>query len=582
MLGSLTAIWISIMLLMVLIMTFAIGSVVSTLSSGSTPVKISDNSILTIELNGNIEERVVTPDIYDMINERPQPTALENILNAIKAAEDDESIIGIYLQCKGAAAGLATREAIRDALAAFKERGKWIVAYGDAYTQGDYYVASVADEIYLNPVGAVELKGLASGIPFFKGFLDKAGIEMQVIKVGTFKSAVEPYIMTGMSEANRLQTSVFLDNMWKHMADEIASSRGIKVDSLNILADSMLVMTPAENLVDLKVVDGLKYTNEMSDYLKTQSLTNAKKSIPLVSVGDYLGSGVKVPHEKSEKKKIAVYYAAGDITESEKGGIASDRVVPDIIKLAEDDDIDGLVLRVNSGGGSAFASEQIWHALEVLKSKDKPFYVSMGDYAASGGYYISCGADKIYAQPLTLTGSIGIFGMIPCVKELLNNKLGINFDFVSTNANSSGPNIMEPMTPFQRQRLQQEVDRGYELFTSRCAEGRGISQDSIKAIAEGRVWDGMTAKKIGLVDELGSLEDAIADLADENGFTKYQVISYPDAKASFWDVILEFNTQMRVNSLKKELGIWYPAYEEMKRLDRLSPVQARMETVLFE
>ena len=281
MLGSLTAIWISIMLLMVLIMTFAIGSVVSTLSSGSTPVKISDNSILTIELNGNIEERVVTPDIYDMINERPQPTALENILNAIKAAEDDESIIGIYLQCKGAAAGLATREAIRDALAAFKERGKWIVAYGDAYTQGDYYVASVADEIYLNPVGAVELKGLASGIPFFKGFLDKAGIEMQVIKVGTFKSAVEPYIMTGMSEANRLQTSVFLDNMWKHMADEIASSRGIKVDSLNILADSMLVMTPAENLVDLKVVDGLKYTNEMSDYLKKQSLTNAKKSIQI-------------------------------------------------------------------------------------------------------------------------------------------------------------------------------------------------------------------------------------------------------------------------------------------------------------
>lgn len=582
MLGSLTAIWISIMLLIVLMMTFAIGSVVSSLSSGSVPVKVGANSILCIELDSNIEERVVTPDIYDMINERPQPLALENIIKAIKAAEEDDNIRGIYLRCRGASAGLATREAIRAAIADFKESGKWVMAYGDVYTQGDYYVATAADEIYLNPVGAVELKGLASGIPFFKGLLDKAGIEMQVIKVGTFKSAVEPYIMTGMSEANRLQTSVFLDNMWNRMAGEIAKSRHIAIDSLNLLADSMLVMSPAEELVGLKVVDGLKYADEMSDYLKTQSFTDKKKSLPLVSVGEYLGSGVTIPHEKSAKKKIAVYYAAGDITENGKGGIASERVVPDILEIADDDDIDALVLRVNSGGGSAFASEQIWHALEVLKSKGKPFYVSMGDYAASGGYYISCGADKIYAQPLTLTGSIGIFGMIPCAKNLMNEKLGVNFDFVTTNANGSGPNIMEPLTPFQRHRLQQEVERGYELFTSRCAEGRGVSQDSIKAIAEGRVWDGVSAKKIGLVDELGSLSDAVEALADEQGYKKYQIIAYPDAKASFWDMIMEFNSQMRVKALKKELGVFYPAYEELKSISSQSAVQARMETIVVE
>ncbi|MDE5940835.1 MAG: signal peptide peptidase SppA, partial [Muribaculaceae bacterium] len=527
-----------------------------------------------------IEERTTTPDFYDIINDTPQPASLADILDAIEAAADDDNILGIYLKCDGASAGIATRKAIRDAVVKFKDSGKWVISYSDTYSQGDYYIASASDEIYLNPVGGVELKGLATGIPFFKNFLDKAGVEIQVIKVGTFKSAVEPYILTGMSEANRLQTRSYLDNMWNYMAEEIAVSRDIPTDSLNMLADSALVLTPATDLEALKIIDGLKYGNEMNNYLKELcSITKKDQNPRLVSVSSYLESGVELLHSKSQKKKIAVYYASGDITESAKDGIASDRVVPDIIKLAEDDDIDALVLRVNSGGGSAFASEQIWHALEVFKSKDKPFYVSMGDYAASGGYYISCGADKIYAEPLTLTGSIGIFGMIPCVKELANDKIGVNFDFVTTNANGAQPNMFEPLTPYMRNRLQAEINRGYDLFTKRCADGRKVSQDSIKAIAEGRVWDGLTAKKIGLVDELGSLAEAIDDLADENGYKKYQIVSYPDPNLSFFDMILELNSQMKAKALKDELGVYYPVYRHIQTIKDTDPVQARMEQI---
>lgn len=582
MLGSLTAIWISIMLLIVLAMTFAIGSIVNALSVGKSQITVSDNSILCINLDRSIEERISSPDFYSMINKRPQPADLSNTLNAIAAAADDDNVKGIFLKCEGASAGIATRDAIREAIEKFRDSGKWVVAYGDNYTQGDYYIATSAKEIYLNPIGSVDLKGLGAGIPFFKNLLDKVGVEMQVVKVGTFKSAVEPYVMTGMSEANRFQTQAYIDNMWNYMVGQIAESRNISAGSINMLADSVAALTPASELLSAGIVDGLKYGNEMTDYLKELSGKSSDDDLSMVSVGEYIASGVQIPGAKSEKHKIAVYYASGDITENGDKGIASDRVVPDILKLAKDDDIDALVLRVNSGGGSAFASEQIWHALEVFKSEGKPFYVSMGDYAASGGYYISCGAEMIFASPLTLTGSIGIFGLIPNAKELLNDKIGINFDFVTTNANTATLNIQEPMTPFLRRRLQEEINRGYELFTNRCAEGRGMSQDSIKAIAEGRVWDGTTALKIGLVDELGSLNDAVNALAKKEGYKKYQVIAYPNPNAAFWDIIMEFSVQMRTNALKDELGVYYPLYEEVKNLRDIDPVQARMETLVVE
>lgn len=580
MLGSLAAIWISMMLLIVLGMLFAIGSVVNSLSGKSSLTKVEQNSILCLRLDNVIEERVTTPNLYDIINERPYPQALSDIVDALVTAKDDDNIEGLYIACEGAPLQIATSEAVREAIRDFGESGKWVVAYSDNYTQGDYYVASAADEVYLNPVGSIDIHGLVSGIPFFKGLLDKVGVEMQIVKVGTFKSAVEPFTQTHMSEANRLQTHVFLDNIWKNMTASIHESRGISVDSLNMIADSMMTMAAPERLVELKLVDNLKYRNEMSDYLKEKIGIDIGDDLPLVTIAEYLSSGVETPHSKSQKNKIAVYYACGDITESDKEGIASDRVVPDILKLADDDDIEAMVLRVNSGGGSAFASEQIWHALEVFKSKGKTLYVSMGDYAASGGYYISCGAEKIFAQPLTLTGSIGIFGMIPCFKELVNDKLGVNIDYVSTN--TLLPTTFEPLTPFQREKLQGEVNRGYELFTSRCAEGRHMSQDSIKAIAEGRVWDGMTALKIGLVDELGSLQDAIEALAEAKGYKKYEVKNYPNPKSSFWDVISELNSQMRVNALKSEMGQYYPIYNNIKKVKEMAPVQARMEQIVIE
>lgn len=582
MLGSLAAIWISMMLIILLGMTFAIGAIVSSIGGKGAAVKVESNSILCLRLDKAVAERVSTPDFYDIINNVAQPVALSDIVSALAAAKEDDNIAGLYISCEGAPMQIATSEAIRKAVTDFGESGKWVVSYADSYTQGNYYVATAADEVYLNPVGGLDLRGLASGIPFFKGLLDKVGVEMQIVKVGTFKSAVEPFTLTHMSEANRLQTHVYLDNIWERMAGSIGKSRGITTDSLNMMADSLATMTAPERLIGMKLVDGLKYRNEVSDYLKDKTGTDHDDDLPLVSVADYLASDPDLPHAKSNKNKIAVYYAFGDITENAREGIASERVVPDILDLAEDDDIEAMVLRVNSGGGSAFASEQIWHALEVFKGKGKKLYVSMGDYAASGGYYISCGAEKIFAQPMTLTGSIGIFGMIPCFKGLVNDKLGVNIDFVSTNANSSGPNSFEPLTPFQHMKLQGEVNRGYELFTSRCAEGRHMPQDSIKAIAEGRVWDGVTARKIGLVDELGFLDDAIRSLAHEMGYKNYEVVSYPNPKSSFWDIINEFNSQMRVNAMKEELGQYYPVYIRLKELREADPVQARMEETVIE
>lgn len=575
MLGSLAAIWISAMLLILLGMTFAIGSIIS--FAGKETAEVKENSILRLDLSGVITEQQQKPDLATLLRQESMPQTLGNIVDAIAAAKDDKNIEGLYIRCNGAATGLASFEAIRNAVADFRASGKWTVAYADGYTQGDYYVASAAEEVYLNPVGEVAFQGLATGIPFMKGLLDKVGVEMQVVKVGTFKSAVEPFLLDHMSEANRLQTHVYLDNMWGKMTEAIASSRKIDQATLNTYADSLATVTDAVNLVDMKMVDGLKYVDEMRDYLKGLCNVDKDDDLNIVSVREYMQTSPEVPNTKSSKNKIAVYYASGDITVSDDEGIASDRVVPDILDLAEDDDIQALVLRVNSGGGSAYASEQIWHALEVFKSKGKKFYVSMGDYAASGGYYISSGADKIFAQPLTLTGSIGIFGMIPCFNGLVTDKLGVNIDYVTTNANGAQPNSFYPMTPFVREKMQKMVERGYELFTSRCAEGRHLTQDSIKAIAEGRVWDGVTAHKIGLVDELGSLQDAVAALAKQMEYKKYEVVTYPNAKTDFWEMLSAFNSQMRVKALKEELGQAYPLYMQVKNLKDLDPLQARME-----
>ena len=581
MLGALTAFWISIMLLFIFGVIFAAGTIVSAIGGINESVKVDKNSVVYLPLSGLIEERQTAVEFAAFLNNEDRPASLDDMLRAISAAKGDDRIKGIFLDCRGASAGVATRMAVRRALSDFKSSGKWIVAYADNYTQGDYYVASVANNIYLNPVGMVDIRGLGSSVPFFKGLLDKLGVEMQIIKVGTYKSAVEPFILTSMSEPSREQTSVFLNNIWGQLTSDIHTSRNISVANLNLMADSLTSFSgDAAIFVDNKLVDGLKYRREVEAFLKEKLGQKKDDSLKSVDYYSYL-QVADVPHEKSEKNKIAVYYAFGDIVDTGTQGISAQQMVPDIINLAEDDDIKAMVLRVNSGGGSAFASEQIWEALGYFKSKGKKLYVSMGDYAASGGYYISCGADKIYAEPVTLTGSIGIFGMIPCIKQLTGN-IGVNFDFVTTNPNAAFPTIMEPMTPLQRNVMQGEVNAGYELFTKRCADGRHMPQDSIKVIGEGRVWDGIAAKKLGLVDTLGGLDMAVADLAKVMNFKKYQVVSYPAPPKSFWDVLSDFDQQMKLRAVREELGPVYPLFREYKTMMEMSPLQARVPFMIID
>lgn len=574
-LGTIAGFWISMMLFVVVFFMMIAGSVASAFSVQQENVRVKDGSILKITLDSQIEERATSRGLQSVIYDEPEPQTLESILRAIRAAKEDDRIEGIYLECVGSSAGFATREAILNALKDFKKSGKWIVAYADAYLQGDYWVASCADHLYLNPVGAVDFRGIVSSIPFFKGLLDKVGVEMQVFKVGTYKSAVEPYILSDMSEANREMTQELLNNLWNKVAGTIAENRGVKVETVNQWADSLLTFEDAKRLVSLKVVDELKYIDEVEEELAGLVDVDDVEDLNLINYSTYLATA-EVPHEKHNKNKIVVYYATGDIVDYGQYGISAEKMVPEILELAEDDDIDAMVLRVNSGGGSAFASEQIWHALEVFKSNGKSLYVSMGDYAASGGYYISCGADKIYAEPTTLTGSIGIFGLLPCAKEFFNDKLGVNFGIVTTNANSAFPALIEPATPYQGRKMQEAINRGYELFTSRCAQGRHISQDSIKAVGEGRVWDGRKAQKLGLVDEMGGLYATIAALAADKGYKDYEVVTYPDLDKSFWDLLAEMQNQAKVRAVREELGTLYPVYQELRRIENMSAVQARM------
>lgn len=576
MLGSMAAIWLSAILLIVLGSVF----VLVAFSGDEEKIDVDDHSVLLLTLSGSVEERSVEPSLMDeLYGNVEEVTPLNDMVNAIRAAAEDDRIEGIYIDAQGISAGIASVQSIQQALKEFKESGKWIVAYGDSYAQADYYIASIADELYLNPVGSVDVHGLSATTLFFKGLLDKVGVEMQVVKVGEFKSAVEPFIRTDMSEPSKLQQQVFLDNIWKDFSTTIAANRGVKVSAVNMWADSLLVCRSPEYCVKHKVIDKTSYRHQVEELLKEKCGLDEDNDLRTVDAIAY-AKVADIPHRDSEDTRIAVLYAVGDITESAQDGIASDRMVPMILNLAEDDKVRGMVLRVNSGGGSAFASEQIWEALQHFKETGKKLYVSMGDYAASGGYYISCGADKIYAQPGTLTGSIGIFGLIPCVKGLMNEHLGITSDNVSTNANGGFMSISEPLTPTQYNSLQAEINRGYETFVGRCAEGRDLSVADIKAIAEGRVWDGTEALRIGLVDKLGNLDECITDLATELDLSKYQVIEYPRQNVTIWELLFE-QPALADAAVKSSLGDSYIIYDRARKLMEIEPKQCRMETIIL-
>jgi len=575
-LATIAGIWITAIIAVIGSILMAI--IMMAAGIASSEPGISSHSILHLNLDGVIEERLEGRSILNRLyGAGEEQLSLKDIVKSIRHAKEDSKIDGIFIDCKGGAGGSATMAYIREALMDFKESGKWVVAYGDAYSQSNYFVATAADSLWVNPMGLVDVHGVGGSLTFYKGLLDKLNVEVQVIKVGTYKSAVEPFILTEPSEANRQQIKSYITPIWNYMTENIASSRGVNTASVNKWADSILTTCDPALLPGLGVATSLRYRHQAEEWMKEQTGRKNDENLKLVAPSTY----VNTIKDKKSSTHIAVLYATGDIVDNGNEGIVGNKMAPLILDLANDKKVDALVLRVNSGGGSAFASEQIWEALEQFKATGKPFYVSMGDVAASGGYYISCGADKIYCQPVSITGSIGIFGMIPSIKGFLNDNLGITTADIMTNPNAN-IGIINPMTPFQRAAMQKMIDRGYETFTSRCANGRHMSIDSIKAIAEGRVWDGVTAKQIGLVDELGNLDDCIKDLALANGYLKYEIVEYPRTNKEWWEEILDESTNMKQAMIRKELGAAAPYYEAVKKISNMEHIQCRMQKVVIE
>ena len=474
-------------------------------------------------------------------------------------------------------ASYASLEEIRKALLDFKESGKWIVSYADQYAeQGMYYLASVADKVIINPQGSLAWHGIASQSIFFKDLLDKVGVEMQIFKVGTYKSAVEPFIATEMSPANREQVSVYINSIWSRLLEDVSASRHISIDSLNLLADQFMDLTPAEEYVNCGLVDTLMYQDEVLSYLKDMTDCEEDESLNTLSLADMKNVKRNVPLDKSGNI-IAVYYAFGGIddTTSPEEGINSEKVIKDLRKLREDETIKAVVLRVNSPGGSAYGSEQIWN--EVVKMKaEKPVIVSMGDYAASGGYYISCAADCIVANPTTLTGSIGIFGMIPNMEKLLGDKLGLDFDVVKTNKMADMGNLTRSFNPEEKAVMQNMVNNGYELFVKRCADGRQMTTEAIKKIAEGRVWTGSDAKELGLVDELGGLDKALEIAAQKAEVEEYSVINYPAQEGFFSSFMDTAKKDYIEGKMSETLGEYYGYLKFVENLKEADRIQARM------
>ena len=566
------------------IVLFFIGIMVifGIVSSSDTETVVKKNSVMMLDLNGILVERTQESleNVLSMLTgDNSNVYGLDDILASIKKAKENENIKGIYIQASALGSPYASLQAIRNALTDFKESGKFIVAYSDGYTQGLYYLSSVADKVILNPKGMIEWRGIASAPIFYKDLLQKVGIEMQIFKVGTYKSAVEPFIATEMSPANREQVTEFIGSIWGQVVSGVSDSRNISPDSLNAYADRMLMFYPAEESVKCGLADTLIYKNNVRDYLKQLANVDKDDRLPILGLDDMINVKKNVPKDKSGDI-VAVYYASGEITDqsgsaASEDGIVGNKVIRDLRKLKDDKDVKAVVLRVNSPGGSAFASEQIWHAVKELKA-EKPVIVSMGDYAASGGYYISCVADTIVAEPTTLTGSIGIFGMVPNVKELAD-KVGITYDVVKTNKFADFGNLMRPFNNDEKALMQMMITEGYDTFLTRCAEGRHMTKEAIGKIAEGRVWTGETAKKLGLVDELGGIDKALDIAVKKANLNGYTVVSYPEKK-DFLSTLLDTKPTNYVESqlMKSKLGDYYKDFSLLKNLSERSMIQARV------
>lgn len=577
MLASALGFIIANIILSVIAMIFFFGAMGSFAGSfSSEKFTLQDNSILDMRLNGPITERVAEEDPFTslIMPEQATPMGLNDIVSAVRKAKNDDKIKGIYLDSRMMSASMATLNEIRRELESFKESGKFIVAYADTYTQTGYYLASLADMVAINPEGNLDLHGLVSTPIFFKEALDKLGIEMQIFKVGTYKSAVEPFTQNEMSDANREQVTSFLDDAWRFLRDDIADSRNLTPEDVDRLADQMPLLQPTDFLLSANLVDTLLYETEMQDYLRSLLDLEREAEIPSATV-----TNMKSVITKSVKKTdntIAILYAQGNILSGTGSTDIQDKFMVDQIeKLKKDDEIKAVVFRINSGGGSAYASEQIWKAITDLKA-EKPVVVSMGDLAASGGYYIACNADKIVAQPTTLTGSIGIFGMIPNL-EGATQKIGIHTDVVKTNEFGDFGNLTRPFNEQERLLLQNMIERSYDLFITRCAEGRDLPKETLARYAEGRVWTGNQAKEIGLVDELGGIEDAIRIAAEMANMGKsYVVFEYPKMRTRIEELLDRSKGDLAAKTMKEYLGDSYELFMLIKDIKDQSYIQARI------
>lgn len=564
------------------ILVGAIGmmSLVGMVASGSSAKDVADNTVFVINLEGQLQERSVDNPFSQYLGGAASTIGLDDLLDGIKKAKENDKIKGIYIEAGAFAPdSYASLQAVRKALVDFKKSGKWIVAYGDIYTQATYYVASVADKVYLNPSGQIDWHGLASQTMFLKDALAKFGVQMQVVKVGAYKSATEMFTGDKMSDANREQVTAFLGGIWQNVCQDVAKSRKVSVGQLNQYADNFITFAEPKSYVGMKLVDGLLYHDQLKDEVK--KLMKLGKDDDISTIG--LAGIMNVPGGKEEGDEIAVYYAYGDIVDGASGALSQSesvidgtKVSKDLEDLADDDDVKAVVIRINSGGGSAYASEQMWRAIQLVKAK-KPVVVSMGGMAASGGYYMSCSANWIVAEPTTLTGSIGIFGMFPDMSGLVTQKLGVKFDEVKTNKNSAFGTMARPFSEEEMAYLSSYISRGYSLFRQRVADGRHMSVDAVEKVAQGHVWVGQDALKIKLVDQLGGLDDAVAKAAKLAKLDEYYTASYP-GKADWLD---QFTSAMSSgsyidNQMRVAMGEYYSTFMLLKDINKQSAIQARI------
>mgnify|MGYP003083513177 FL=1 len=561
---------------------FALCAIVGMITSQDATKEPEENSVLVLNLSGQLSERSDNNFLSQLQGTQVNSLGLDNLIEGVKKAKDNDNIKGIYIEAGAFAAdSYASMQALRNALLDFKKSRKWIIAYADTYTQGTYYLSSVADKVYLNPQGQIDWHGLASEPVFIKDLLAKFGVKMQVVKVGAYKSATEMFTGDKMSDANREQTSAYLNSIWGNITKEVGASRGLSVAQLNAYADSMITFADPQEYVKLKLVDGLLYTDQIKTVVKKQLGIDSDDDIEQVTIADMVNTEAK--NQGDENNKVAVYYAYGDIVDGAVGGLFSQGhqidaqvVCKDLADLAKDKDVKAVVIRINSGGGSAYASEQIWHQIMEMK-KLKPVVVSMGGMAASGGYYMSAPAHWIVAEPTTITGSIGIFGMFPDVSNLFREKLGLKFDEVKTNKYADFGTRARPFTEEEMSYLSQYVNRGYKLFRHRVAEGRKMTDNQVEKIAQGHVFTGQDAQKIGLVDQLGGLDVAVAKAAQLAKLPNYRTSAYPEAD----DVLDQILKQVKPDTylsdeLRANLGDYYEPFTLLKTINQQSAIQARL------